>query len=409
MWTINSLKTEAEFADLGRAVQAGLTLWATLTAEGYAQVPDLPAGEMFVIPPLVPDAFLTVVSRPEIQAEYQALQEADEPAFPDALAALREKVGYVPLEQAAEEVLDELIGELAEKGGDPEDVQDDQEEEAQEAEAPVDDPELVEVEINESATLVYDTSALAEADTTATAPTAPIWLKIRLIKPGWGNKRDNHYYSPDVLRKSAKMFENAPMYLTDHVPTETNVRNLAGHITRVDEFDDDGAPVGLALIHKPEWAAHVRNMATDPAVLASLPVSIRAKGLTRAYKDGARIGREVAEFTDAFSVDFVTRAGAGGGVVGLSETAIGTLIPQDVPQPVRARVLAGQYDTEEAVAEALDRELHYLQEATGALRPVAAAPQKRAPQKQSAYEQAADRKDAVLEEFGFFTRRNTNG
>ncbi len=50
----------------------------------------------------------------------------------------------------------------------------------------------------------------------APASGVPMTMRVRIIKPGWGNERDNHFYPAEVLRRDAGVFAGAKMYETDH-------------------------------------------------------------------------------------------------------------------------------------------------------------------------------------------------
>jgi hypothetical protein len=72
---------------------------------------------------------------------------------------------------------------------------------------------------------------------------APLTMRVQLIRPGWGNTKDNHYYPPEVLRRDAHVFEGKKMYTTDHVQGEKSERTEVSVIEAIESFTDDGAPI----------------------------------------------------------------------------------------------------------------------------------------------------------------------
>jgi len=170
--------------------------------------------------------------------------------------------------------------------------------------------------------------ALAEEATTsggmeAAGARSPVKLTVRLIRPGWGNKQDNHYYGTDMLRRDARVFEGAKMYTTDHRDSEKSVRTEVSVIDRIAGFDEDGAPLADVTAFEPNFAEMVRNRATAGR-LDTLECSIKASGTVRpGFELGGRKGKVVEAITACDSVDWVTRAGAGGAALALQESAGG--------------------------------------------------------------------------------------
>lgn len=174
---------------------------------------------------------------------------------------------------------------------------------------------------------------LIEADAaTNTGSRAPLDIDVKLITPGWGNKRDNHYYSAEVLKRDASIFAGVKMYATDHVASEKNVRTEVSQIRSITGFADDGAPIARVTVHDPSFAEMVRNRHAA-GLLESLECSILAYGSAKKGKapDG-REGNIVEAITAAQSVDWVTKAGAGGRALSLSETAAPVVTPKVIGQ-----------------------------------------------------------------------------
>ncbi|GAF88861.1 unnamed protein product, partial [marine sediment metagenome] len=91
-------------------------------------------------------------------------------------------------------------------------------------------------------------------------PRAPLKVYVQIIKPGWGNARDNNYYPAEVLRRDAHVFEGAKMFATDHVGKEKNARSEVSIMEKAPVFfTSEGAPVGLACIFDPDFAEATRN------------------------------------------------------------------------------------------------------------------------------------------------------
>jgi hypothetical protein len=236
---------------------------------------------------------------------------------------------------------------------------------------------------------------IAEASTAA--PRDPLTVEVKLIKPGWGNKRDNHYYGPDVLARDAHVFEGVKMYATDHKEGEKSERTEVSVIEKIERFDTDGSPVARVKIFDPAFAEKTRNR-EQSGHLQSLECSILAYGSARegTAPDG-RKGNIVESITSAQSVDWVTKAGAGGHALRLAECEANMeeqvqveTTPAAAPAPAllaEAQVLEalsktslpaasicelvkGQYADEAALVETIKTTAAKLVEATGSGQPV---------------------------------------
>jgi len=205
--------------------------------------------------------------------------------------------------------------------------------------------------------------ALAETQAIVGGPRAPLLMDVVLISPGWGNKKDNHYYSPEVLARDAKVFEGAKMYTTDHRQGDKSVRTEVSVVKKIKSFTDDGAPIASVAVHDPDFAEATRNR-DKLGTLDSLECSILAGGRTRKGKVGDRKGNIVEAITSANSVDWVTKAGAGGHAIALAESNTGgvkmdkeqvkrLLSESDLPQDAQERLAGAEYENEEAVKEAI--------------------------------------------------------
>ena len=160
---------------------------------------------------------------------------------------------------------------------------------------------------------------------------APLSIDVALIKPGFGNKKDNHYYSAEMLKQYAKVFEGAKMYLTDHKENERSVRNEVSVIDTVDRFREDGAPIARVTVFDPAFAESVRARA-QAGKLDTLECSILADGTARKGMMEGREAKIVESIASVRAVDWVTRAGAGGHAMNIAESE--TTTPDETPAPI---------------------------------------------------------------------------
>ena len=209
------------------------------------------------------------------------------------------------------------------------------------------------------------------------------------IEPGWGNPKDNHYYPAKTLRDSAPLFEGVKMYATNHNKSEQNVRNEVAQIIKSPvAFTETGAPIARAAIYDRDFEHSIRKRA-KAGRLGDLACSIMADGNVReGFQQGDRAGKEVLAITGVQSVDWVSRAGAGGRALRLVESDTGAdnmaeeqtievaeddvthavlqeqaelgvadvltaLLEADLPQPVAVRLAKDSYTTLEALTEAI--------------------------------------------------------
>lgn len=179
--------------------------------------------------------------------------------------------------------------------------------------------QLKEAEFSESA--VGSVIEIAEDDVppTINQRRSPLKVNVRLIRPGFGNRADNNYYSADVLKRDAHLFEGVKMYPTDHKQEHKSAMTEVSVIEKITGFTDDGAPIARVNIFDPEFAEKTRNRA-EAGQLTTLECSILAKGTARPGVVEGRKGNIVEAITEAHSVDWVTRAGAGGQALNLAES-----------------------------------------------------------------------------------------
>lgn len=255
--------------------------------------------------------------------------------------------------------------------------------------------------------------SLMETDTQpADDNRAPLRLEFALIKPGFGNERDNRYYPADVLRRDAHVFEGVKMYTTDHKPGEKSERTEVAVVEKMPvRFLDDGTPVGVAAIFDPTFAEKTRNRATM-GQLATLENSILGKGRIKRGKVGEKDANIVEAITRGVSVDWVTKAGAGGRALNLAENeevdgmseeerieektktepveiepvktdpveevflseadADSILAEAKLPDEAKARLREQQYRDVGALTEAVNAEAEYIKAVSGSGKPVMA-------------------------------------
>ena len=140
--------------------------------------------------------------------------------------------------------------------------------------------------------------------------------RVVIIKPGWGNTVDNHYYSEEMLRQNYKVFEGVKMY-ADHQTIseekerpEGSIKEWVASLKNV-QYQEGVGVVGDAIIIEPWMQAKLANL-RDKELLGEMGISIRAAGVGVKGKVDGREGNIVEKITRVRSVDFVTEAGAGG-------------------------------------------------------------------------------------------------
>ena len=213
----------------------------------------------------------------------------------------------------------------------------------------------------------------------------PIAITIEFIRPGWGNKRDNFYYSKEMLRENAGKFVGSKMFLSQHKEDEHNTRNNVAYIKAITGFGADGAPQAKTVVFDPDMAERVRNM-QDAGALDQLETSIYARGTKRPATVDGRRGYLVETILDDPKprVDFVAYGAAGGRAIGLAEAQpveSGTeVLTKDMVRAILARsnaqaaiserLLEREFASEVELQEALSAERKYVAASLGSGRPV---------------------------------------
>jgi protein subunit release factor B len=148
-------------------------------------------------------------------------------------------------------------------------------------------------------------------------------MTIKLIEPGWGNRKMKRYYYPDMLKKCADRFVGAKMYESEH----RNDKDNAGWVSTVNKitgFTSTGAPLAEVGVHDPIFAQRVRNLKAQ-GNLSLLQCSILGSARVRKGKVNGKKAVIVEEILNdpPLEVDWVRQAGAGGQAVNIAETEEG--------------------------------------------------------------------------------------
>jgi len=147
-----------------------------------------------------------------------------------------------------------------------------------------------------------------------------MYADIALGEPGFGNKRDNHYYSRKFWKSNASKFEGAKMFTTDHVNGEHNERNRVATIVEAGKrFLPSGAPVARIAVHVKDFWDKLRTL-REQNLLHTMHTSILATGAVKRGTVNGNPAKLVEDVKKVKAVDFVSKAGAGGRVLALAES-----------------------------------------------------------------------------------------
>ena len=147
-------------------------------------------------------------------------------------------------------------------------------------------------------------------------------MKVHAITAGLGS---SGYYSPEVLQEAATngliakgtpLFLDHPSEIERHDRPERSVRDIAAVFTEAATYD----AAAQALAGEIQVFAPYRDLLTEMAPYIGLSISGSATDITEGEVDGRRVP-VVEGLARIDSVDWVTRAGRGGKVVGLIESA----------------------------------------------------------------------------------------
>jgi len=145
----------------------------------------------------------------------------------------------------------------------------------------------------------------------------PMYMEVCLIRPGWGNKRDMNYYSPQMLKENAEAFVKAKMFEKDHTADKTN-RDFVSAVESISGFGEDGSVLAQVVVVEEDFAKKARAL-QDAGLLELLECSILAEGKARRGSVNGVKGKIVEQISEVHAVDWVTKAGAGGHAVSLKQ------------------------------------------------------------------------------------------
>jgi hypothetical protein len=152
-------------------------------------------------------------------------------------------------------------------------------------------------------------------------------VKIRLIEgERWGS---SGYYSAEMLKRDGptafpagtQMYLDHPSFTEEQDRPERSVRDLAGVLITEAKWEKDGLYSEIRIYE--HWALVIKELAED------IGISVRAMGEAEQGEQGGRSGPIITKITEGISVDFVTKAGAGGKIVSLIESARKHTMPDD--------------------------------------------------------------------------------
>lgn len=139
-------------------------------------------------------------------------------------------------------------------------------------------------------------------------------VPVCVIKPGWGS---SGYYKEEALQSSATLFDGVQMYWNhpslseNYERPERDLRDLAGVLTNT--HYDANHPNGAGIYGEAVVFDTYRKALEE--IAPYIGVSIRAQGKAKAGEAEGRAGNIVESIDVVQSVDYVTRAGAGGKVL----------------------------------------------------------------------------------------------
>lgn len=182
---------------------------------------------------------------------------------------------------------------------------------------------------------------------------------ICVATPGWGS---TGYYSADLLKRDGprifpagtQMFWNHQTEAEMAERPEGDLRNLAAITTKPAEWKNGAQGLGLYTRAKirEAYASDVKELKDD------IGVSLRAFGKFTLGKAEGQEGKIIQEFVKGKSIDFVTRAGRGGKVLELFESA------GRKPVPANTETIAAESRNQENSDMAMtEEEIRLLKEA----------------------------------------------
>jgi hypothetical protein len=150
-------------------------------------------------------------------------------------------------------------------------------------------------------------------------PGSPMQFGIYLIKPGWGA---TGLYKEDVLRRDIPtIFPKGTQMFWNHDTKAQEAARPVGDLTRlaavtVSDPVWDGKGMRVIAEARQGFGPSIKSLYKD------IGVSIRAGGIGKPGVVEGRTGTVIEQLTVGRSVDFVTRAGAGGAIIEVFEAAV---------------------------------------------------------------------------------------
>jgi len=141
---------------------------------------------------------------------------------------------------------------------------------------------------------------------------------ITIIRSGWGS---SGYYAPAVLERDiprifptgTQMYLNHPTVEEEKQRPERDIRDLVGKVIETPRMAGIDS-VSVAHVYE-HWLPTINALAGD------IGLSIRAFGTTEKGAAGGKEGPIVQSLNEGLSIDYVTKAGAGGEVGEMIESA----------------------------------------------------------------------------------------
>jgi hypothetical protein len=191
-----------------------------------------------------------------------------------------------------------------------------------------------------------DTTTVTEASK-GSKTTVPICI----IKPGWGSMA--HYSEsmikasgPKAFKKGTQMFMNHATDAEEAMRPEGDLNQLAAVLNKDAYWDQNGAKGPGLYSEAILFSDHAdKILEKGPYTGCSINAAIKA---TEGTVDG-RSGRIATEFVRGYSVDFVTKAGAGGApIVPVTESAKGSAPSGDTKEETQMELTKEQIAALEA-------------------------------------------------------------
>lgn len=179
-----------------------------------------------------------------------------------------------------------------------------------------------ETRVSEGASMIVESMPLGEVVSLEGAKGEGL---IRIIAPGQGS---SGFYPKEVLKRDGpKIFTpGTHMYYNHPTPTqemerpEDDLHYQAGVLTSGALWQEDG-PLGEGLYAKHKVFSDFKDRIRERAEYGCIGVSWRGFGIKEDGQVAGKVTKIFKELKRAISVDFVTRAGAGGAIVRASEAA----------------------------------------------------------------------------------------